>query len=237
LSVPARLRQVATAGDAIRLAKGSPRFPSGGRHAAVAAFPGANGRIAYVLTEKEEIDHQTFAPRGDIVTVLPDGSEPRELTEGPLDESGPSWSADGRSLVFSRALGEGEDQPSNYQLFLMNGDGSGQTRITDSPGNDFSPSFSPDGRRIVYSKQPSGPEGSGRSSIWTIGADGTDPRTREFAPAGLRDSASVLAERQADRVRRRAQDRSSERDLDHASRWIGSPPAYQTHGGRNTSRP
>ena len=148
----------------------------------MAAFPGANGRIAYVLTEKEEIDHQTFAPRGDIVTVLPDGSEPRELTEGPLDESGPSWSADGRSLVFSRALGEGEDQPSNYQLFLMNGDGSGQTRITDSPGNDFSPSFSPDGRRIVYSKQPSGPEGSGRSSIWTIGADGTDPRRLVSSP-------------------------------------------------------
>jgi TolB protein len=150
--------------------------------AAVAAFPGANGRIAYVLTEEEEIDHQTFAPRGDIVTVLPDGSGLQELTDSPLDESGPSWSADGRSLVFSRALGEGEDQPSNYQLFLMNGDGSGQTRITDSPGNDFSPSFSPDGRRIVYSKQPSGPEGSGRSSIWTIGVDGTDPRRLVSAP-------------------------------------------------------
>jgi TolB protein len=140
--------------------------------AAVAAFPGANGRIAYVSVEDELVDEHTFAPRGDIVTVLPDGSGRQELTDGPASEGGPSWSADGRRLVFSRAPGE-----LGHQLFMMNADGSGQSQITEGPDSALSPSFAPHGRRVVFVKN--------RRSIWTIRTDGTD--SRRLVGAGQRD--------------------------------------------------
>jgi Tol biopolymer transport system component len=134
--------------------------------AAVAAFPGGNGRIAYSAT--------VFSDPGEpiepyhIFTVLPDGSGKQQLTDAPVSDFQPSWSADGGSLVFVRGGPTGA-----AQLFTMNADGSGQTRIADVNASDLcidpcpSPSFSPSGRRIVYT---TGEE------IITVRSDGSDPR-------------------------------------------------------------
>jgi tricorn protease-like protein len=51
----------------------------------------------------------------------------------------PSWSPDGRRLVFSS---EGE-------LYASRPDGSGRVRLTSGQGNDVDPAFSPDGRSLV----------------------------------------------------------------------------------------
>jgi Tol biopolymer transport system component len=122
-------------------------FPS----AATAAFPGKNGRIAYV-----------GAPAGgfqfDIFTVRPKGSGLRQLTDDPIEEFDPSWSADGRRLVFTRF------EPAGSTVFTINADGGDPTRVVDDAGE---PSFSPSGRRIVYTTG---------DSIRTVRPDGTKPR-------------------------------------------------------------
>jgi TolB protein len=119
--------------------------------AAVAAFPGKNGRIAYV-----------GAPAGgfqsDIFTVRPNGSALRQLTDDPIEEFDPSWSADGRRLVFTRF------EPAGSTVYTINADGGDPTRVVDDAGE---PSFSPSGRRIVYTDG---------DSIRTVRPDGTGQR-------------------------------------------------------------
>jgi TolB protein len=157
-------------------------FPS----AAVAAFPGDNGRIAYAGAHWGIPPEASDNPPDDhIFTVRPDGSGRQQLTDNSFDESDPSWSADGGSLVFSRALGGVPGRPSGYQVFKMNADGSEQTQVTHISGTAASPSLSPSGRRIVYRESRSGAE---RSSISTIGHDGTDPR--RLVSSGLRRAVS-----------------------------------------------
>jgi dipeptidyl aminopeptidase/acylaminoacyl peptidase len=60
---------------------------------ALGAFPGENGRIAF--------DSTRDGGDADIWTMNPDGSNPVNLTPGSAaDDSGASWSADGRQIVF-----------------------------------------------------------------------------------------------------------------------------------------
>jgi hypothetical protein len=121
-----------------------------------ATWPGANGRIAYVGIGGGVCG---------IDSIRPDGSGHRVLTRGCDRE--PSWSADGRRIVFVRHK-EWNAGSSFNQVFTMRADGQNQTRITHDGDADFSPSFSPNGRRIVY-LDTGGPD----VSLVTIHRDGT----------------------------------------------------------------
>ncbi len=70
-------------------------------------------------------------------------------------------SPDGKTIVFD-LLGD---------LYIMPADGGKAKAITQGAAIDRTPTFSPDGSRIVYMSDRSGFE-----NIWTIGADGSDPR-------------------------------------------------------------
>jgi Tol biopolymer transport system component len=148
--------------------------------AAVAAFPGSNGRIAYAGVAYGPLGDPD-RPDDEIFTILPDGSGRQQLTDNDVHDADPSWSADGGSLVFSRAL---SGATSDRQVFKMSADGSQQTQVTHGSANGIAPSFAPSGRRIVYVKYHRGPDRPRRTSISTIGADGTDPR--RLVASGLR---------------------------------------------------
>lgn len=74
-----------------------------------AAFPGANGRIAYSYGD---------AYQGSIWSANADGTSPAKLTDGTGDYA-PAYSANGSRIAFGREGG----------IVVMNADGSGQTQI------------------------------------------------------------------------------------------------------------
>ncbi len=133
---------------------------------ALAAFPGANGRIVF---------DNLFSGSSQIYSVRPDGTGLRQLTNFP--EGSWAWqprvSADGRSIVFLVST-EGE----NDQVWLMRSDGADQHPLAPEP--DWSgggPGFTPDGERIVYSRCGSYVPAYRTCHIVSVRRDGTGMRT------------------------------------------------------------
>jgi TolB protein len=116
-----------------------------GHAPAQAAFPGGNGRIAYVHGDLE-------SGTADIYTVDPDGSDVQQLTTTG-DALYPSWSPGGDRILFTRltSLDTGDSD-----LWVMNADGSDKTQLTSGAAVDEDASWAPDGRRVVFSSNRSG---------------------------------------------------------------------------------
>ena len=78
---------------------------------------------------------------GDVVT----GGVQRLTTTNTLDEFGPSWSADGNSLAFTRYRPNGpdleDDEPA--EIYVMNADGSGVRNLTSSAADEYAPAWAP----------------------------------------------------------------------------------------------
>src|SRR5262245_54462771 len=110
------------------------------------------------------------APTGPrLFTVEPDGTGLRMV---PLDEdaSEPRWSADGRTIAFTRDF---------RSVWRVRDDGTALHRVTRPPRGtqDSAPGWSPDRKRIVFVRAVPPPgAGSYRTSLQTIGVDGRDRR-------------------------------------------------------------
>ncbi len=118
-----------------------------------AAFPGANGKIAFA----SDRDDVPFGVR-DIFTVNPDGGGLVNITSnaGTSDsDDDPAWSPDGRMIAFVRADESGEGTGSF--IYLMNADGTGVRRLPNTGFNAANPTWSPDGTRIAFATAP-GPQ-------------------------------------------------------------------------------
>jgi hypothetical protein len=122
---------------------------------AQAAFPGANGKIAFEQSE-------------DIWSANPDGTGATDLTNTPNSiDRGASWSPDGTRIAFS------SNRDGNFEIYVMNADGSGQVRLTVDPLYDIEPAWSPDGATIVFARE---------GHIWRMGADGSSPAQLTTGP-------------------------------------------------------
>lgn len=77
-----------------------------------------------------------------------DGSNQRQITNLGGANFGPSWTPDGRRIVFSSNYKNPRSR--NFELFLVNLDGTGLEQITNHVEFDGFPMFSPDGKRIVW---------------------------------------------------------------------------------------
>jgi len=90
-----------------------------------AAYPGTNGKIAFV---------EGSGDSGSVRAVNPDGKEERALVSG----SQPSWSPDGKRIAYV-VPGSG--------VYIANADGTDPQYVTDHA---ITPDWSPDGKKLVF---------------------------------------------------------------------------------------
>jgi Tol biopolymer transport system component len=112
-----------------------------------------------------------------------DGTQPRKLAEGRVDNRGArsadfAWSPDSRQIAFTQCCREDE-------IFVVNADGSGLLQLTDNDGVfDGHPAWSPAARAIAFTS-----DRDGNSEIYVMNADGSGQRNvsqdplDDFAPA------------------------------------------------------
>jgi TolB protein len=103
--------------------------------------------------------------RVELWTVGRDGSSPKQLTTGFVDQN-PDFSPDGTKIVFQRtSTGSGRTE-----IWVMNATGRGQARLTTGP-TDLDPEFSPAGHEIAFTRTA-----SSTFELFTMNADGSGQR-------------------------------------------------------------
>jgi len=118
-----------------------------------AAFPGANGKIAF----QSDRDGNP-----EVYVMNSDGSGQTRLTNEPRSDVEPAFSPDGTRIAFvSQRNGGG--------LHVMDADGSGPIRLTSDLEGGSKPAFSPDGAEIAFVGIQTG------FDIFTMNADGSGP--------------------------------------------------------------
>ena len=116
---------------------------------AQAAFPGANGRIAYVDSWITDPEGGPPIPTGEeIWTANPDDTGHLRLTtnDPSISDTEPTWSPDGQRIAFA------SNRNGAFQLYVMRPDGRHQQRLTWG-AEARTPAWSPDGRWLVFARE------------------------------------------------------------------------------------
>jgi Tol biopolymer transport system component len=139
-----------------------------------------------------------------------DGSSERPFLAGSASNYNPSFSSDGRWIVFT------SERFGSADVFRVHPDGSGLERLTDSPAFDDQGALSPDGRTLAFVSTRDG----GTANIWllTIGTKARALNLTQNLAGNFRPSWSPNGEWIAF---------SSDRDI-HRTRYIrGASPAWE----------
>ena len=140
-------------------------FDDPDRSAVAAAFSPAGDRIAFGLGAFFGNVLGRPSTVSNVAVVNADGSGLQLLTKGDVNDGFPSWSPDGKQLVFRRAgaIGKG------LRILTV---ASGETRaLTDGTYVDNFPSWSPDGSTIAFTRNV-----EGNYDVFTIRQDGSGLR-------------------------------------------------------------
>src|SRR6266404_2737881 len=101
---------------------------------ATATFPGANGKIAFVSVRDGNQE---------IYVMNADGTDQHRVTNDLDWDAFPSWTADGRQLVFQKATFDASGRVNSIEIWAVNADGSGSQRnLAGSPRDDETPAAS-----------------------------------------------------------------------------------------------
>jgi TolB protein len=128
--------------------------------AAPAAYPGANGEIAFTSTQDGGARH-IFAATGSSVVDLSGASSSAA-------DAQPKFSPDGREILFTRSA---PGLP-NTEIFVMGANGTQRTQLTRTPAGNGDATWSPDGTQIAFVSE----RDNEIPNIFIMRADGTDVR-------------------------------------------------------------
>lgn len=127
---------------------------------------------------------------GEVVTVRPDGTGVKVLTDLPdqVDADAPDWSPDGRRLVFAVF----DNGAGTARIDTIGADGTGQQTVFAPVGSlsASDPVFSPDGTEIAFAYERG-------ADVWTVNLDGTGMTNVTDTPEISEGSPDWRAERPA----------------------------------------
>jgi serine/threonine protein kinase/roadblock/LC7 domain-containing protein len=131
-------------------------------HTEAIGWASHNGLVLDVLDDGKLV-LDVRSPRDNLREVIngTDAAGERWITRGNSSDRQPSYSPDGRSVLFS------SNRSGNLDLWMSNADGAVK-RVTDDGAEDWDPAFTPDGKKIVWSSGR-----SGNLEIWVANADGS----------------------------------------------------------------
>ena len=101
-----------------------------------------------------------------------DGSNRRQLTQGPSNNDFPDWSPDNRRIAFV------SDRDGDEDVFVMDTEGGDARNLTRHAGRDIHPYWSQDGLRILFS----GTRDVGRFQLYEMDAEGGDQQRMVSSP-------------------------------------------------------
>ncbi len=128
------------------------------------------------------------AGNAEIYVMGIDGKNPRRLTNNDFPDTNPSWSPDGKRIIFvsdrNKNIADKEgpiminggiivgDMRKRPQIYVMDADGKNQQRLSNEFVAEWHPSWSPDGRRIVFTSSGAMDVAGGHWRIYVMDADG-----------------------------------------------------------------
>jgi TolB protein len=117
------------------------------------AFPTFNS-FASTPSLSPDRRHIAFALRStrkdaDIFISKLDGSDQRNITNNPADETSPTWAPSGRQIAFASNRNSG-----SLQIYICDSDGANVRLLSKEKGEADSPSWSPDGEWIAFQWKP-----------------------------------------------------------------------------------
>ncbi|REJ76117.1 MAG: hypothetical protein DWQ47_10880 [Acidobacteria bacterium] len=116
----------------------------------------------------------TFERNYEIYEMNVDGTGIRRLTNYHEWDTYPSYSPDGKKILWRRILDDlTAPRQYNSEIFVMNADGSDLRNLSNSKHFDGYPEWSPDGERIIFASDRHG-ETPGHLQLFVMNADGSD---------------------------------------------------------------
>ena len=131
--------------------------------------------------------------RPQIYVMDADGKNQRRLSNEFVAEWQPSWSPDGRRVVFTSS-GAMDVAGGHWRIYVTDADGGNKQRLSKGAVDDYYPAWSPDGTRIAF---VSIRDGRGNLDIYVMDADGsnqhrlTENPEHEWEPAWSPDSTRI----------------------------------------------
>lgn len=125
------------------------------------------------LVQKFDSVGWTGDRRTHVFVVDLEGGETRQLTDGDCEDGAPTWSPDGKRIVFAANRGERWDTELITRLYVAAAAGGEPTQLTGDEGSHETPAFSPDGARIAYRFSVEDGTHPHHAQIGVMNADGT----------------------------------------------------------------